>query len=605
MTGPKNIHWRKLDNAAKIFPATSGKSDVRVFRFYCELESAVDGELLSNALEKTVEKYPLLLSVMRKGMFWYYLEKSERKPVVREEEKPPCTNLYSQDKKSLLFEVSYYKNRINLEIFHALMDGTGAIQFIRELVKNYLLLAHAGENLPDIPLTEENQTSQDYESDGFAKYYSRESKGQKEKSRRTYQLSGAKAGYGNLQILEATLSTSALLAKAREYGVSMTVLLTAVFLCAIEREMPQRQKSNPVALMVPVNLRKYFPSASMLNFFGWIEPFYQFGTEPVVLEDVIAFVKKYFSEELTKERLGTRMGNLVKLEHNPFLRVTPLELKNLGMMLGARMSKKNVTAIFSNMGSISMPKEYVPYIRRFGVFISTPKIELCMCSFEDTVTLSFTSAFQNPNILRNFFSILKEIGLKAEMAAPDFPAQKEKGYPDFRFFQWTTFLCITMAVLGIMANVLLTPGIWWSAVSLAAIFTIWISLAVGFFKRHNLLKNALWQIFLINGGCILWDRLMGWQGWSVNYVLPITSLVITGFVVAAARASRLKVQEYMIYFLASGLVGLIPAILLLTHVVDVPVPSVLCSGFSFLFLTMLVIFKWNDLVQELCKKLHL
>lgn len=604
MSGPKN-NWRKLDNAAKIFPATSSKSDVRVFRFYCELESAVDGELLSKALEKTVEKYPLLLSVMRKGMFWYYLEKSDRKPVVKEEEKPPCTNLYFQDKKSLLFEVSYYKNRINLEIFHALMDGTGAIQFIRELVKNYLVLAHREENLPDIALTEENQTRQDFESDGFAKYYSKESKGRKEKSRRTYQLNGAKAGYGNLQVMEATLSTSELLSKSREYGVSMTVLLTAVFLCAIEKEMTERQKSNPVALMVPVNLRRFFPSASMLNFFGWIEPFYQFGADPAVLEDVIASVSRYFNEELTKERLGTRMGNLVRLEYNPFLRVTPLELKNLGMMLGAKMAKKNVTAIFSNMGSISMPCEYVPYIRRFGVFISTPKIELCMCSFEDTVTLSFTSAYQNPNIHRNFFGILKEIGLKADMITPDFPTQKEAGYPDIRFFQWTTFLCITMAVLGIMANVLLTPGIWWSIASLAAIFMIWVSLAVGFFKRHNLLKNALWQIFLINGGCILWDRLMGWQGWSVNYVLPISSLVITGFMVAAARASRLKVQEYMIYFLASGMIGLLPAALLAAKVVGVALPSVLCSGFSFLFLTMLVIFKWNDLVQELSKKLHL
>lgn len=605
MSDPKNVHWRKLDNAAKIFPATSSKADVRVFRFYCELESAVDGELLSKALEKTVEKYPMLLSVMRKGMFWYYLEKSDRKPVVREEEKPPCTNLYFQDKKSLLFEVSYYKNRINLEIFHALMDGTGAIQFIRELVKDYLLLAHADKNLPDIVLTEENQTIQDYESDGFAKYYSRESKGKKEKGRRTYQLSGAKAGYGNLQIMEATLSTAELLSKSREYGVSMTVLLTAVFLCSIEREMTLRQKANPVALMVPVNLRKFFPSASMMNFFGWIEPFYKFGSESADLKDVIASVKNYFREELTKERLGTRMGNLVRLEYNPFLRVTPLELKNLGMMLGAKMSKKNITAIFSNMGSVSMPQEYVPYIQRFGVFISTPKIELCMCSFEDKVTLSFTSAYQNPNIMRNFFEILKEIGLKCEMIAPDFPVQKEMGYPDIRFFQWTTFLCITMAVLGVMANVLLTPGIWWSLAALAAIFTIWISLAVGFFKRHNLLKNALWQIFLISGGCILWDRLMGWQGWSVNYVLPITSLVITGFMVAAARASRLRVQEYMIYYLVSGLVGLLPAVLLVTKVVDVPLPSVLCSGISFLFLTMLVVFKWSDLAQELFKKLHL
>ena len=38
MSETKRASWRKLDNAAKIFPATSGRADTRVFRFYCELQ---------------------------------------------------------------------------------------------------------------------------------------------------------------------------------------------------------------------------------------------------------------------------------------------------------------------------------------------------------------------------------------------------------------------------------------------------------------------------------------------------------------------------------------------------------------------------------------
>ena len=52
------------------------------------------------------------------------------------------------DKKSLLFQVSYDKNRINFEVFHALTDGTGATEFLRELVKNYLHLVHKDELEP-------------------------------------------------------------------------------------------------------------------------------------------------------------------------------------------------------------------------------------------------------------------------------------------------------------------------------------------------------------------------------------------------------------------------------------------------------------------------
>ena len=160
----KRSYWRKLDNAAKLFPATSNKKDTRVFRFYCIMKEDVKEEILQQAVEKALEKYPLFLSVMRKGLFWHYLEKSNLNPVVTEEFKEPCSNLYVRDKKSLLFEVTYYKRRINFEVFHVLTDGTGATCFLKEIVKHYIVLAY-GE--ADIPLDKEHITIQDQESDNF------------------------------------------------------------------------------------------------------------------------------------------------------------------------------------------------------------------------------------------------------------------------------------------------------------------------------------------------------------------------------------------------------------------------------------------------------
>lgn len=45
MLEKKRAPWRKLDNAAKIFPATSGKKDTRVFRYYCELKEEIQEEM--------------------------------------------------------------------------------------------------------------------------------------------------------------------------------------------------------------------------------------------------------------------------------------------------------------------------------------------------------------------------------------------------------------------------------------------------------------------------------------------------------------------------------------------------------------------------------
>ena len=115
--------WRKLDNAALAFPLVTGKDDTRVFRFYCQLKEKVDGEILQSALDQAMEKYPLFQAVLRKGLFWFYLEHRSLRAVVKQETEPPCSRLYIPDKKSLLFQVSYDKNRINFEVFHALTDG--------------------------------------------------------------------------------------------------------------------------------------------------------------------------------------------------------------------------------------------------------------------------------------------------------------------------------------------------------------------------------------------------------------------------------------------------------------------------------------------------
>ena len=66
-------YWRRLDNAAKIFPSASTGHDTTVFRFYCELNENVEHKYLQDALTKTIGQFPIFRSVMKKGLFWYYL----------------------------------------------------------------------------------------------------------------------------------------------------------------------------------------------------------------------------------------------------------------------------------------------------------------------------------------------------------------------------------------------------------------------------------------------------------------------------------------------------------------------------------------------------
>lgn len=600
----KRAYWRSLDNAAKLFSAASSPKDTRVFRFYCELKEEVKEEILQEALNQTIQKYPVFLSVMRKGLFWHYLEKSELRPVVREEYKEPCSSLYVRDKKTLLFEVTYYKKRINFEVFHALTDGTGATEFLRELVKNYLYLIHE-EDLEPVELSNQYLTVKDQEDDSFSRYYDPDFPRKKKKKIRAVQIKKGGKGYEELQINEASMSVKELLGIAREKKVSMSVLLTAAFICAIHEEMSRMQEKKPVILMVPVNLRKIFPSDSMLNFFGYIEPGYQFGGGKDSFEDVLEAVKLYFQENLSKEHMAGRMNELIAIEKHKILKWAPLELKNRCIRAGAKMAEQEVTAVLSNMSVVKMPEDYAQYIEKFGVYTSTNRTELCICSFQDTLSLGFTSRYDSTNIQRNFYRILKELGASVKVAEPDFPEDARPNYEGKKVLQIFTFCCIATIVISMMTDIIISPGVHWSVFVAAGCATMWLTMAVGYVKRFNLLKNAAWQLLIMSGICVLWDLGTGWRGWSVNIGIPDICLLIQVVMLIISRIRSLSPREYMIYYVMAAVYSMIlPLILLVTGVIHYRTPSVICIGCSFLLLIGLILFKRKEFKEEMHKKFH-
>lgn len=167
----KKTKWKRLDNAAKIFPPTSTDKDTKVFRFALELYEYVESDILQEALDVTMESFPFYMTVLRRGMFWHYFEKTDKKAVVEMENTTICAPIYFPDEKELLFRVFYYGKRINLEIHHSLTDGTGAIWLLNTLIYYYLIIKYKKEFENDKPQMPFNQSISKQTDDSFQKYY--------------------------------------------------------------------------------------------------------------------------------------------------------------------------------------------------------------------------------------------------------------------------------------------------------------------------------------------------------------------------------------------------------------------------------------------------
>lgn len=418
MKKKKSIKWIRLDNAAKIFPSTSGKRDTKVFRFSCELFDMIDGVILQESLNKTVTDFPSFQSILRRGLFWYYFEETDKKAIVTEEVKPPCSRIFYKNKKNLFFEVSYYKKRINLEVHHTLTDGTGAMEFLKELIYHYILIKYANDFKKEKPILNKDASLYQKEDDSFQKYYTKGEKvlnSTKKKLKKAYRLKGLRYFENRIRVIEGVLPVKQVLQKAHEYDTTLSIFVTAVFIYSIGQELSMLNKRKPVVVAIPVNLRNFFPSESVRNFFSVFHVSYNFSKQGDDFENVLQCVKQQFQIGLDVENLKRRLNFLASYEHNIFMRAIPLFIKDFVLKFINKVSDAGITASVSNIGKVTMPTELKKYIKLFDIFISTTKIQICFCSYGEHLVLSFTSPFVNTEIQKNFFRMFTQWEIPVEI----------------------------------------------------------------------------------------------------------------------------------------------------------------------------------------------
>ena len=418
MENSKN--WYKLDNAAKIVPSTAKGANTRVFRITCQLKEQVEEKILQRALDEIIEDYPIFNCVLHRGIFWYYLEDSDLRAIVEEEHTPACEPLYIPGKKNLLYRVNYYRNRINLEMFHVLADGTGAFMFFKNLVTRYLVIKHGIEAdikpIDDFSIEEKNV-------DAFTDFYSKQ-KGLKQlkemSSVKAYQITGEIDANMLPHLVEGTVSAKKFMDLAHQYNTTVGVLCVAVYIKAVIQGMNRLQMRKHIVVSVPVNLRQFFKSGTSRNFFGVINIDYDPSQYSGDIKDIITKVDSDFKEKLSPDNIEKTMNSYAALEHNFGIKMIPLPIKDFGIGFFDRAAKKGVTSSMSNLGQIKMPEEVADYIEGFSAFMTAASQQICVCSYKDRLSFGEVSPFKTHKSMLNFFRCLTELGIEVEIGTNDY-----------------------------------------------------------------------------------------------------------------------------------------------------------------------------------------
>lgn len=408
----------QLDNNANIFPVVANKRFTNVFRVTAVMRDVVDPVLLQKALEATLPYFAAFHVRLRHGLFWNYLETNRATPHVQPETESPCRYIDPVQTERYLFRLLYFDNRIHLETFHVLTDGTGALRFLRAICYSYCKLLYPAAFTPEqhaIPYGTEHAANIE---DGYVKsYIPVEARTYKEPL--AFHIHGDKRMVGDVGVVSLLFSAAQLKEVCRTHGVSIGVYLTAALACGVYEEYTCGNGSKrPLNIYVPVDLRRYFDSQTSLNFFSNLLVSLSLDAPGVGFDEILEQVKAQFAAQCTKEQLAQKISYTARAALNLAARIAPLPLKNSIMRIIYEQSNRSSTLPFSNLGAAAVEPFFSPYFDGFRLLMSpTPHepIKVSAISLGDKVALSFCSLLESNVLARNVAHRLAQAGVAVQV----------------------------------------------------------------------------------------------------------------------------------------------------------------------------------------------
>ena len=408
----KSLRWVRLDNAAKIYPAVRRKNWSNVFRQSVTLFEDVDTAVLKSALDITVKRFPSIAARLRKGVFWYYLQQVESAPEIREEYSYPLTYMSKPEMGKCAFRIIVFHERIAVEFFHSLTDGTGALIFLKSLVAEYLEQKYNVQipceygvlNRRDLPTEEELEDC--FPKNAAAVPVSRN-------DTNAWHMYGEPQRDGFLNLTCFCIPIKEAMDTAHRYNTTLTVFMSAVMMKSLlnlqNEKNPDVRRQKRIKLLIPVNLRRLFPSTTLRNFAMYIVPELDPRLGEYTFEEICKVIHHKLGSEFTAKHMSRVIATNVNDERNPFVRLIPLPIKNAVMkaVFDSVGEKKSCMKCISNSNDSTLRFDFI-----LGVQAAAP-YNCGMLSFGDTIYINFIRDIKEAELERHFFAVLQELGLSA------------------------------------------------------------------------------------------------------------------------------------------------------------------------------------------------
>lgn len=169
---------------------------------------------------------------------------------------------------------------------------------------------------------------------------------------------------------------------------------------------------------------------------------------------------------------------------------------------------------------------------------------------------------------------------------PDVPLR----YDVRRLLMWLAGVSLLLVVGSLVAVQFFRGPISGFRLVWFALVSVWLVVLTVVRKRRNVAKMIVYTVTVGSLLTLYADHLRGWEGWSVDWVIPIlcSSAIVAVFV--AVRIARMEPADFIIYLWSTVVMGMLPAIPLALGWTGYDLPSwisIILAGVALLFVCTL------------------
>ncbi len=419
--------WYGLDNAGTIMPAVTNSVSTSLFRFEFELDSQVDLSVLGKALAYTAERFPYFNVTLKRGFFWYYLDQCATSPQVFPDTGSPSQDWDINQRGTRMFRIRAHGSRIAGEFSHALTDGTGGIAFMKSLLVRYFMLlgedpgAALGEgDFADIPSPDSQADPEEYE-DAYQRFFPGRLPAP-EANPKVWHLKDERLPKGSYRIIVGRLKLSEVLAEAKKRNVTITALLGAVYLDALQSlwlAQPLRPRERFISVEIPVNLRQFYSTRTNRNFslFFLLRENLDLGARS--FDELVKRSHHRMKLEGDPKSLAMQISRNAGGTRHPVVRLIPLWIKDIAArILFLVLGESMLSGFISNLGPLKLPPGIASHIKSV-VFSPAPSTttftNASALSWNDDLIISFGSLIRSRKLEALFFRRLRALGLTVQV----------------------------------------------------------------------------------------------------------------------------------------------------------------------------------------------